>query len=143
MQEIRVRYAVQIQGNGTLTEVGFRCYANGSSCEPPSAISADGVSSFSAGVGSAYISPELNVLQYYVVGIDGTIAEMAYDSTSGWRSPRTIGATAKAHPASPIAATVVGSEIWVFWFDEEKKMRTASSTYPGTTWQTGTPIVQT
>jgi hypothetical protein len=113
--------------------VGFRCYANGTSCEPLSSISAEGVSNLSAGVGSAYISPELNVLRYYVVGTDGTIAEMAYDSTSGWRS-RIIGATARAHLSSPIVATVVGSEIWIFWFDEENKMRTASSTYPGATW---------
>jgi hypothetical protein len=115
-------------------EVGFRCYTNGSSCEPPKSSSAEVTSTF-----SAYISPELNVLRYYVVRSDGTIAEMAYDSSSEWLSPRTIGATARAHPASPIAATIVGSEIWVFWFDEEKKLRTASSTYPGTTWQTGKP----
>ena len=86
----------------------------------------------------------LNVLRYYVIGGDGTIAEIGYDFSADWRSPRTIGASAKAHPASPTAAAMVGSEIWVFWFDEEKKLRTASSTYLGTKWQTGrpTPYVQ-
>jgi hypothetical protein len=51
----------------------------------------------------------------------------------------TIDATAKAHPASPIAAALADSEIWVVWLDEEKKLRTASPTYPSNTWRSGKP----
>lgn len=79
------------------------------------------------------LSPSEAVLRQYTVNSDGLIAEAKYDS-SNWDEPKPISNKAKAHKASPIAAGLINTEIWVFWFNEFKELQLASSNWKTGTW---------
>jgi hypothetical protein len=84
------------------------------------------------------LSPAANTLRYYTINSDGFVSEASYDSKiRDWRAARAISNTAKAHKSSPIAAGIVNGEIWLFWFDEAKRLQSATSVWSSQTWSQG------
>jgi hypothetical protein len=84
------------------------------------------------------ITPSLNVLHQYTVNTNNILSEAIYTPNTGWLAPQPINNGAKAHPASPIAAGLVNGEIWVFWFDAEKRLQISSTTTKTSAWSQGT-----
>jgi hypothetical protein len=117
-----------------LAEAGYRCYKNGTLCTEPVNNPTPQSVALSAGVGIYSISTELNYLRQYMIDADGYIAQVEYDPYSGWHAANRINDELKAHRASPIAAGMVGGEIWLFWFDDFKNLKTTTSVYKSSTW---------
>lgn len=95
------------------------------------------VPALSAGKGIALLTPELNHLREFYIGDDGSVLGADYSPTKGWSSPKAINSDAKAHLASPIGVIMVGDEIWLFWFSDQKQLRFATSVYTALTWSGG------
>ncbi|KAK0618948.1 hypothetical protein B0T14DRAFT_554367 [Immersiella caudata] len=134
--EIRVHYAAA--GQSGVAGLVYRCYENGTVCTNPTNGINKAVPAPPAGVGYALVTPALNNLRSYSVGRDGSIQEAAYTPTlDQWTLPVAISNGAKAHVASPLAATMVQDDIWLFWFSDHKRLQFATSTYTGSTWSAG------
>jgi hypothetical protein len=69
----------------------------------------------------------------YIVTEVGQVEEARYASST-WLAPGPISSRARAHPASPLAAVMVHDEIWLFWFDQQKRLQYLTSTYTTSTW---------
>lgn len=134
MQEVRVYYTSNV---AQMIQMVFSCNADGTSCSPPSNSQLDGVSALSPGQGSVITSPSPSMLRHYHVNADGLIAETVYnwtDNSNRFRAPRPISTAAKAHKNSPIAANVVGDTIYIYWFDDERRLWTARSVATTSSW---------
>jgi len=126
------------KGQSQLAGVSFRCNANGTGCSSEISGNVEGSFSLAPGAGSCLISPALNVLRQYTVDSNGLVNEGMYDPDIGrWRAPKPIATEAKAHKASPIVADMVNGEIWLFWFDEQKRLQTSTSVWTSATWTQG------
>jgi hypothetical protein len=126
------------QGQGSLGSLIFRCYENGTLCTKPSNALNGKLPALAAGAGIALVTPKLNNLRTYYIGSDGSVLEAGYfPDRDRWDLPAPISNGAKAHIASPIGATIVNDEIWVFWFSDQKQLQYATSTYTSSTWSAG------
>jgi hypothetical protein len=135
-QEFRVHF--QVQSSQSLSSVELSCYANTTLCGLPTTKPISNSTALTPGAGFFMLAPSANDLRYYTINTDGLVTEASYNSkTRVWAAPRPIGDTAKAHKASPIAAGLVGDEIWVYWFDEAKRLQSATSAWKSQTWSQG------
>jgi len=134
-QEVRVHYTSNV---AQIIEMSFQCRASGISCDTPRTTWVDDSTGLAPGTGFAMVTPSLNMLRQYHVNSDGLIAEAAYNYTEGpaakFGAARPISSIAKAHRSSPIAAGMMGGTIRLFWFDDQRRLQTASSIATTSTW---------
>lgn len=91
-----------------------------------------------AGAGIATVRLQPYYERLYYIGSDRSLQESSWTpDTQSWSTPGPIGTTAKPHLASPIGVTMVGDEIWLFWFTDDKQLQYATSTYTASTWSAG------
>lgn len=118
-----------------LTSLIFRC--NVTSCAKPSSNPIPSLPAPSAGSGLALIAPGPGLRRQYFVNNDSFISEATLAPNTDWSTPQAISNKVKAHRASPVAATMVNSDIWVFWFNEAKILQVSSSVWKTGIWSVG------
>lgn len=131
-------------GQSGIAELRYRCYENGTSCTNMNAtnIIVKAIPAPAPGAGYTLIAPELNNLRAYSVSRDGLVQEAVYTpALDQWTSPVPISNGARAHVASPLGATIIQDDIWLFWFSETKQLQFATSQYTGTAWSEGMNFV--
>ncbi|KAH7082577.1 hypothetical protein BKA63DRAFT_560794 [Paraphoma chrysanthemicola] len=137
--EIHIHYMAQAQQSQS--SLVFHCNVNGTSCQSPRTALVSESTTNSPGVASFMLSPAAGLLHKYTVSNDGLMSGASYDSKSNtWSAAKPVGDKAKAHKASPLAAGIANGEIWLFWFDEEKKLKMATSVWKSSTWSQPTSL---
>lgn len=126
---------------GPLAQHIVRCPVNGPPCEELTTKLITPSTLIPAGAGSSLVSHSADTtLRHYFVGTNGSVFEQAYiyetEGNGGWQEPQAIPET-KAHGRTPVAAVMKEDSIWVFWFDEQKRLQRTSSTWSHTTWTKG------
>lgn len=91
-----------------------------------------------AGAGIATIRVSTDYERLYYVDSDRSIQESIFNvSTQFWSTPASVGATVRPHLASPVGVTMVGDEIWLFWFTDDKQLQYSTSVNTSSTWSAG------
>lgn len=135
-QEIRVSYAAR--GQDRLSRIKFSYWANGTERTPVDNVLKEEIPAPVAGASITTVSLPDYLERLYYVGSDRFIQESSWNpSTQLWSTPGAIGTTARPHLASPLGVTLVGEEIWLFWFTDDKQLQYATSTYTASTWSAG------
>jgi hypothetical protein len=120
------------------------CLTNSTSCTSPNTTSLSASPALAPGSGFTLLAPATNTLRAYTINSASVLCEAAWDAKlRTWSAPSAITGNPKAHASSPIAAGLVGTDIWLFYFNEQKRLMSLTSAWKSGTWSIGTyPILR-
>lgn len=82
-------------------------------------------------------TPTLNELRLFALGNDGTIMEHHYTPATGHVPLAAIEGLPKADKNSPLAVFMIQGTLYLFWFDENHRLRCSINNPESSSWSTG------